>query len=48
MTDNHAMIVPLMAAALIGYATSRLVSPHGIYHALSAEFLRTAKAGGAR
>jgi H+/Cl- antiporter ClcA len=48
MTDNHAMIVPLMAAALIGYATSRLVSPHGIYHALSAGFLRTAKADGAR
>ncbi|HVV80768.1 MAG TPA: chloride channel protein [Pseudolabrys sp.] len=48
MTDNHAMVVPLMAASLIGYAASRLVSRHGIYHALSAGFLTAAKAGGAR
>jgi H+/Cl- antiporter ClcA len=48
MTDNHAMVVPLMAAALIGYATSRLVSRHGIYHALSAGFLKTAETGAAR
>lgn len=40
MTDNHAMVVPLMAAALIAYATSRLVSRQGIYHALSVGFLR--------
>jgi H+/Cl- antiporter ClcA len=48
MTDNHAMVVPLMMASLIGYAASRLVSRHGIYHALSAGFLATAKASGAR
>jgi H+/Cl- antiporter ClcA len=48
MTDNHAMVVPLMAASLIGYAASRLVSRHGIYHALSAGFLKTAKTSGAR
>ena len=35
MSDNHAMVVPLMAAALIAYATSRLVCPEGIYHALA-------------
>jgi H+/Cl- antiporter ClcA len=40
MTDNHAMVVPLMAAALIAYATSRLISRQGIYHALSVGFLR--------
>jgi len=40
MTDNHAMVVPLMAASLIGYATSRLMSPQGIYHALSVNFLK--------
>jgi H+/Cl- antiporter ClcA len=39
MTDNHAMVIPLMAAAFIGYATSRWVSPEGIYHALSKGFL---------
>ena len=42
MTDNHAMVVPVMAAALIGYATSRLVAPQGIYHALSTGFLEPA------
>jgi H+/Cl- antiporter ClcA len=42
MTDSHAMVVPLMAAALIGYATSRLIAPEGIYHALSHGFLETA------
>jgi H+/Cl- antiporter ClcA len=40
MSDNHAMVVPLMAAALIAYATSRLVCHEGIYHALAKEFLR--------
>jgi H+/Cl- antiporter ClcA len=39
MTNNHAMVVPLMAAALIAYATSRLVCPEGVYHALAKGFL---------
>ena len=39
MTNNHAMVVPLMAAALIAQATSRLVCPEGIYHALAKGFL---------
>ena len=39
MTDNHAMVVPLMAASLIAYATSRLICHEGIYHALSKGFL---------
>lgn len=42
MTDNHAMVVPLMAAALIAYATSRLVCGEGIYHALAKGFLASA------
>ena len=33
MTDNNAMVVPLMLAALIGFAVSRLICPDGIYHA---------------
>ena len=40
MSDNHAMVVPLMAAALIAYATSRLVCHEGIYHALAEGFLQ--------
>jgi H+/Cl- antiporter ClcA len=38
MTDNHAMVIPLMASALIAYATSRLICPEGIYHALAKGF----------
>ena len=39
MTDNHAMVMPLMAAALIAYAASRADLPEGLYHALSKSFL---------
>jgi H+/Cl- antiporter ClcA len=42
MTNNHAMLVPLMMAALIAYGTSRLVCREGVYHALSKNFLRAA------
>jgi H+/Cl- antiporter ClcA len=44
MTDNHAMVVPLMAAALIAHATSRLVCEEGIYHALAKGFVERAEA----
>lgn len=40
MTNNHALIVPIMAAALIGSAISRLVCPHPIYHTLAENALR--------
>jgi len=46
MTNNHAMMVPLMAAALIGYATSRLICREGVYHALAKKFLQPAGRGG--
>ena len=39
MTDNHTMVVPLMAAAMIAYACSRLVCEEGIYHALAHGFI---------
>ena len=39
MTDNHAMVVPLMAAALIAYASSRLICKEGVYHALAKGFI---------
>jgi H+/Cl- antiporter ClcA len=45
MTDNHAMVVPVMAAALIAHGTSRVICPEGVYHALSKGFLE--REGGA-
>jgi len=42
MTDNHSMVVPLMAAALIAYGTSRLICEEGIYHALAKGFVERA------
>jgi H+/Cl- antiporter ClcA len=38
MTNNHAMVIPLMCAALIGYVASKIVCPEGIYHALAKRF----------
>ena len=45
MTDNHAMVVPVMAAALIADATSRLVCEEGVYHALAKGFIERASPG---
>jgi H+/Cl- antiporter ClcA len=42
MTGDHAMVIPLMAAAFIGYAASRLICHEGVYHALSKNFLAAA------
>ncbi|MGX1106588.1 MULTISPECIES: chloride channel protein [Bradyrhizobium] len=42
MTDNHAMVVPLMAAALIAHASSRLICKEGVYHALAKGFVEQA------
>ena len=39
MTDNHQMLVPLMLAALIANACSKLVCREGIYHALAKRYL---------
>jgi H+/Cl- antiporter ClcA len=35
MTNDHAMVIPLMAAALIANAASKLVIPEGLYHAMA-------------
>jgi H+/Cl- antiporter ClcA len=43
MTDNHQMLVPLMAAALIATACSKLVCREGVYHALSKRFMAAAQ-----
>lgn len=39
MTDNHEMLVPLMAAALIANAISKLICREGVYHALAKRYL---------
>ena len=39
MTDDHAMIIPLMTAALIANAASKLLSREGLYHRLAKAFL---------
>ena len=39
MTDNHEMILPLMAASFIASACSRLVSPSSLFHTLSGNFV---------
>jgi len=38
MTQNHGMVVPLMAASLIAWAVSRTMNKDGIYHALSENY----------
>lgn len=45
MTNDHALVVPLMLASLIGFAASRLVCPEGVYHALAHRFVRAGLAG---
>lgn len=39
MTQDHAMVIPLMVAALIADGVSKLVCKEGLYHALSKPFL---------
>ena len=48
MTNDHAMIIPLMLAALIARATSRLLSREGLYHALAHNFLPSEATGPAK
>ena len=43
MTNDHAMVIPLMAAALIANGASKLLSSEGLYHRLSKTFLAAAE-----
>jgi len=38
MTGNDDNVIPLMLAAMLGYAASRLVAPEALYHGLAKEF----------
>ena len=46
MTDNHDLLLPLMATAFIAYGTSRLVCPTPIYRILALGFLPVVPAPG--
>jgi H+/Cl- antiporter ClcA len=46
MTNDHAMVIPLMAAAYIGFVSSRLICGEGVYHALSRNFIAAASRPG--
>jgi H+/Cl- antiporter ClcA len=39
MTDNHSMVVPLLACSLIADWVSKRISPHSIYHGLTGNFM---------
>ena len=45
MTENHAMVIPLMMASMIAYGMSRLICHEGVYHALAKNFLREQNSG---
>ena len=38
MTGNDDNVIPLMLAAMLGYAASRLVAPEALYHGLAKEY----------
>jgi len=44
MTADHGMVIPLMAAAVIGFGTSRLICPQPLYHTLAEHFIATVRA----
>ena len=41
------MVIPLMAAAVLGFGTSRLICPQPLYHSLAEHFIETARAASA-
>jgi H+/Cl- antiporter ClcA len=43
LTNNRAMLMPLMLTALIAHGTARLICPDGIYHALARNLLSAAQ-----
>lgn len=43
MTNNNSLLVPLMATSVIAFASSRLICPEPVYHALSAGYMPAEK-----
>ncbi len=46
MTDDQAMLIPLMASAVIAYGVSKLLCPEALYHALAQQYRDTPPAEG--
>ena len=44
MTNDHALVMPVMLTSLIGHSVSRLVCAEGIYHALAHRYIQSGKA----
>jgi H+/Cl- antiporter ClcA len=42
MTGDHANVIPLMIASMLGYGTARLITPEPLYHSLSRFFIADA------
>ncbi len=40
MTDNHEMVLPLIATSFLAYSISRLVCPRPLYHSLARGFVK--------
>ncbi len=43
MTDNHDMVLPLIATSFLAYSVSRLICPRPLYHALAQGFVRQSR-----
>ncbi|HEX6956921.1 MAG TPA: chloride channel protein [Ferrovibrio sp.] len=43
MTSSHGMILPLMAASILAFGTSRLLCPTPVYHGLAENFIRNSR-----
>lgn len=39
MTGNNSNVIPLMAAAVLGFGSSKLIAPEPLYHGLAKQFL---------
>jgi H+/Cl- antiporter ClcA len=39
MTDSHQNVIALMATAMLGYITSRIINREPLYHGLSRAFM---------
>ncbi|MGN6422833.1 MAG: chloride channel protein [Asticcacaulis sp.] len=44
MTNDHDMVLPLIATSLLAYSVSRLICPHPLYHSLAQGFIKQARA----
>ena len=47
MTQNDALIIPLMLTALIADLVSKLVVPHGVYHGIASAMHGSSRSAGA-